>query len=115
MTTSQACQDGLHATCRGHLFRSHNDREGTACGCPCHASEPTKQRPGDQPLPVANQHPVIFDLVHVDLEGRKATGISRYGRALQPHNGRDALRDAYEESLDLAAYLRQCLYERDGR
>jgi len=33
---------------------------------------------------------------------------------LVPHNGRDALRDAYEEALDLCQYLRQALYERDG-
>lgn len=33
--------------------------------------------------------------------------------ALQPHNGRDALRDAYEESLDLVCYLRQAIEERD--
>jgi hypothetical protein len=26
-----------------------------------------------------------------------------------------ALRDAFEESLDLAVYLRQALYERDGK
>ena len=27
----------------------------------------------------------------------------------------DALRDAYEEALDLAVYLRQALFEKDGR
>ena len=35
--------------------------------------------------------------------------------SLQAFNGRDALRDAYEEALDLCQYLRQALYERDGR
>ena len=38
----------------------------------------------------------------------------RYGTALQPHNGRDALLDAYEEALDLAMYLKQAIVERDG-
>lgn len=32
---------------------------------------------------------------------------------LQAFNGRDVLRDAYEEALDLATYLRQCIEERD--
>jgi hypothetical protein len=35
----------------------------------------------------------------------------RYGVPLQADNGRDA----YEEALDLAAYLRQELAQRDGR
>lgn len=41
-------------------------------------------------------------------------GVTRYGTPLQPHNGRDALRDAYEEALDLVHYLRQAIYERDN-
>lgn len=49
----------------------------------------------------------------LDLEGRKAVGLSTYGRALTPFNGRDALWDAYEEALDLACYLRQAIAERD--
>lgn len=73
-----------------------------------------KYRPGDQQLPVVNDHPFIQDLVTVDIEARKQVGIQRYGTALQPHNGRDTLRDAYEEALDLAMYLRQAIYERDG-
>lgn len=72
-----------------------------------------KQREGDQPLPRRNAHPVIQDLVIADMSDRRALGIQRYGTALQPHNGRDALRDAYEEAIDLTMYLRQCLYERD--
>jgi hypothetical protein len=50
--------------------------------------------------------------VRADLEERERVGIARYGTALYPHNGRDALRDAYEEALDLACYLRQALEER---
>jgi hypothetical protein len=53
-------------------------------------------------------------MVIADIEARRQVGIGRYGTALQPHNGRDALRDAYEESLDLACYLRQAIAERDG-
>ena len=73
-----------------------------------------KLRDGDQPLPVINDGPCIQDLVAEDIAARKAVGIQRYGTPLQPHNGRDTLRDAYEEALDLAMYLRQAIYERDN-
>lgn len=68
-----------------------------------------------QPDPTPNHHPAVWSLVVDDMNARDAVGLARYGTRLQPHNGRDALRDAYEEALDLAAYLRQALYERDGR
>lgn len=44
---------------------------------------------------------------------RKEIGRERYGTVLQPFNGRDALRDAYEEALDLCQYLKQALVERE--
>ena len=50
-----------------------------------------------------------------DMAARDQVGRARYGVPLQPHNGRDALRDAYEEALDLCAYLRQAIMERDGK
>jgi hypothetical protein len=74
-----------------------------------------RRRPGDQPLPVPNGHPDVQSMVIADITARREVGISRYGTALQPHNGRDALRDAYEEALDLACYLRQVIAERDSR
>lgn len=55
----------------------------------------------------------VVDAVHADLDARRVVGIGQYGTELRPHNGRDALRDAYEEALDLACYLRQALMERD--
>ncbi len=67
----------------------------------------------DQPMPVRNHHPSIQGLVRADLEQREHVGIQRYGTPLQPHNGRDALRDAYEEALDLACYLKQAMVERE--
>lgn len=92
-----------------------------------------KKRDGDQHLPVRNNRPVIQQLVidellrdHTmdqppnrdvrdalvsDIWDRLAVGIQRYGTGLQPHNGRDVLRDAYEEALDLAMYLRQAVEE----
>lgn len=69
----------------------------------------------DQPLPTPNRHPVIQDLVAADLAARRAIGIQRYGTPLQPFNGRDPLRDLYEELIDAVQYVRQVIYERDGR
>ncbi len=77
---------------------------------------PTKpQREGDQPMPVANDKPAVWPIVMADMQSRHELGIKRYGTPLQPHNGRDALRDAYEEALDLAVYLRTAIFERDGK
>lgn len=72
-----------------------------------------KQRPGDQPLPQPNGCGDIQTLVINDIGARRDVGISRYGTALQPFNGRDSLRDAYEEAMDLTIYLRQVMEERD--
>lgn len=68
-----------------------------------------------QPPPVPSDRPAVWGLVVADMHARDAFGRGRYGTPLQPHNGRDALADAYQEALDLAVYLRQALYERDGR
>jgi hypothetical protein len=65
----------------------------------------------DQPPPVENDRPAIADLVIADIQGRKRIGIERYGVALQPHNGRDALVDLYQELLDGAKYARQKIEE----
>lgn len=70
-------------------------------------------REGDQPLPQPGQQDV-FPAVIADLEARLALGMKRYGQPLQTHNGRDALRDAYEEALDLCVYLKQAILERDS-
>jgi hypothetical protein len=72
-------------------------------------------REGDQPKPVPNEHPPVWPLVMVDMASRDHLGRKRYGTPLQPFNGRDALRDAYEEALDLAVYLRTAIFERDGK
>lgn len=67
----------------------------------------------EQPPPIPNTSTPIVDLVMQDMQERKRLGIQRYGVALQANNGRDALRDAYEEALDLAIYLRQAMEERN--
>lgn len=55
----------------------------------------------------------VQDLVIADMVERKDYGLRKHGTTLQVDNGRDALRDAYEESLDLACYLRQEIARRD--
>jgi hypothetical protein len=83
----------------------------------------------EQPMPTVSDAPVgITELVRHDLreltgrfgpetvaqlvddlDKREAVGIVRYGVSLQVHNGRDPIRDAYEEVLDLCQYLRQAM------
>lgn len=65
----------------------------------------------DQPLPRPNDFSHVHDQVSMDLIRRKLLGTTKYGTPLQPHNGRNALQDAYEEALDLAVYLKQRLME----
>lgn len=67
-----------------------------------------------QPAPRRNKRPSIHFLVMHDLAGRLEQGVRTYGTPLQAFNGRDALRDAYEECLDMACYLRQAIEERDA-
>lgn len=67
----------------------------------------------EQPMPEHRDNATdIQSLVMYDLAARREVGIQRYGTPLQAHNGRDALRDAYDEALDLACYLRQLIEER---
>jgi hypothetical protein len=66
-----------------------------------------------QPVPVKTDGPSMHDLVVEDMRARKEFGVRKYGTLLQAHNGRDALRDAYDEVLDLIVYLRQVIEERD--
>lgn len=69
----------------------------------------------NQPNPIPNNSIPIVDLVIQDMEERKRIGKERYGVFLQAHNGREAIRDAYEEALDLAIYLRQVLEETSNK
>jgi hypothetical protein len=45
------------------------------------------------------------DELLVLMRARDDLGAARYGVRLQSHNGRDAMRDAMEEALDLRVYL----------
>jgi hypothetical protein len=65
----------------------------------------------EQAPPVKRTGKPVWDMVVEDMKERNQEGIKKYGTALRPFNGRDALKDAYQEVLDLAVYLRQLLAE----
>jgi hypothetical protein len=70
-------------------------------------SEPTRTRPGDQVIPDGNESLVDDQQLLIDdIEARRQLGIERYGQGHRPFNGRDTLRDFYEERLDGLVYLR---------
>lgn len=64
-----------------------------------------------EPNPIKNDLPAIYDLLRKDIDDRDKFGFEKYGTRLQPFNGRDGLKDAFQEVLDLAVYLRQVIYE----
>jgi hypothetical protein len=66
-----------------------------------------------QPNPIPNDQPLVKDALITDIEQLCGRRKAKYGTHLQPYNGRDALRDAYEELIDGALYLKQLLMERD--
>lgn len=58
----------------------------------------------------------MFALLIVDITKRDVLGRQLHNnQPLSGNDGRDYLREAYEEALDLAVYLRTALYERDKR
>ncbi|MGL5774327.1 MAG: hypothetical protein ACRCYB_03150, partial [Aeromonas veronii] len=63
-----------------------------------------------QPAPSGSGNPIL-GMVLADLTNRALEGKEKYGEPLKAHNGRNALRDAYQEALDLAMYLRQAIEE----
>lgn len=54
--------------------------------------------------------PLVADVVEL-LAEREEYGIAKYGQTLMSHTGREPLRDAMEECLDLWAYLTQAAME----
>lgn len=89
--------------CGGLVFHSGGD----ACDA---------YRMGHEPPPRPSpESPAMWELVVSDMQSRDRWGTTKHGQRLAAHDGRDALRDAYQEALDLAVYLRKAMYERDGR
>jgi len=68
----------------------------------------------EEPTPIRNDLPAMWDLVIEDMKQRDQIGMQTYGTRLQPFNGRKALRDAYFECLDMAVYLRQKIWEEEN-
>jgi hypothetical protein len=66
-----------------------------------------------QPKPKPNDKRPTWELVIEDMRERDRLGRQQYGTPLQPHNGRDSLVDAYQESLDLCVYLKNAIEERN--
>jgi len=68
-----------------------------------------------EPPPTARDEslPIVHELVRADLLSRLEFGVAKYGTELRPRNGRNALRDAYEEALDLCCYMAQALWEQE--
>ncbi len=81
---------------------------------PTDSAGPEVPRPGDQPLPTESDGPDVWAEIIDDMRRRRQTGLLRYGQPLRPDNGRDALRDLYEELLDALAYVMQTRLERDA-
>lgn len=67
-----------------------------------------------EPKPKRGRGPPIWGLVMDDMWKRDAMGRRKYGKPLRAHDGRSSLRDAYQEALDLAVYLRKAIYEQEG-
>jgi hypothetical protein len=88
--------------------------DGTHCDYPEFSIE-VKSLNSKEPSPIQNNKPSVWDLVLYDIKERDNIGKNKYGTRLQPFNGRDVLKDAYQEALDLVVYLRQAIYERDNQ
>lgn len=55
----------------------------------------------------------VLGLVQKDLKDRAEFGKAKYGSYLMTGNGRDALKDLYDEILDAAMYARQQIEDRE--
>ena len=75
---------------------------------------PTEPQQRPVPRPLSSRLPGAHVHVMADIADRMQLGLHRYGALLQPFNGRSSARDAYEEVLDLAAYLRNLMDEHDA-
>lgn len=53
----------------------------------------------------------IREVIAKGIEDRRDLGLRKYGTVLQPGNGRDALKDAWDEALDMYVYLTQLKLE----
>lgn len=87
-----------------------------------------------QPKPVTNKYPPVWelvlkdilnspfphpqmkmvcDLMVEDIKRRDEFGLQKYGTRLQPFNGRNPIKDTYEELLDAIVYTRAAIFEEE--
>ena len=62
----------------------------------------------------SNETYKAFDLLIGTAKARDAFGRGKYGTPLQPFNGRDSLKNAFQEALDLIVYLENVAAESDA-
>jgi hypothetical protein len=91
------------------LRQRDGDQQLPEFDCPrCNTRHRAVDPCGRQARPTANtEGRFVHHQVAEDLLARLEVGKQRYGTGLQAFNGRRSHRDAYEEVLDLAAYLKQ--------
>lgn len=77
--------------------------------------EALRTREGDQRLPDGDESiPDDQTLLIADIEARRQVGIQRYTQGHRPFNGRDTLKDWYEEQLDGLVYARSIMRSADA-
>lgn len=67
----------------------------------------------DQQLPVPHGMDVQAMMIAA-IKERRQHGVRKYGQPLRSEDGRDTLRDLYEELLDAWSYAAKLLIQRDG-
>ncbi len=67
---------------------------------------------GEKP-PVYGGKVVYTELIK-DIESRAEFGRLKYGQDLMTGDGRNTIKDAYEEVLDLAMYFKKLLMEQEN-
>ena len=68
----------------------------------------------EQPPPEPGKEDVVDRLIE-EFKERRKKGTEHYGTSLKTFNGRNALKDALEEALDLCCYLMQAIMEDEKR
>ncbi|AVO25157.1 hypothetical protein KHQ84_gp157 [Rhodococcus phage Finch] len=90
--------------CEQHHMNKTMRQIHSAEGCPGRRTN-IVEREDEQPDPVANDEPSAHDIAIASLTERKEFGLKKYGTLLQVGNGRNSIKDAYEEAQDLVVYL----------
>lgn len=74
-------------------------------------SDERSQQDDPQPMPTKSPFPELWPMLIARMQERHEFGVRRYKVALQPFNGRDALKDLVDEALDGLVYQAQWFYE----